>query len=101
MDRVERSEHLRVERRVVVTGGVQGVGFRAFVRDAARSLGVIGWTRNLPDGSVEVEAAGDEGAMAAFVGRLRSGPVWIHVTEVRDEPRSAADALPDPFTILR
>jgi acylphosphatase len=100
MDGVGKGE-TRVECRMVVSGRVQGVGFRAFLRDRARALRVAGWARNLPDGAVEIEAGGEGGAMAEFVRSVRAGPPWARVASVSEEPRSAGDALPDPFTILR
>jgi acylphosphatase len=60
-----------VRRRVVVTGRVQGVWFRESCRQEAEALGVTGWVRNLPDGTVE---GGFEGASAA-VDRLVA---WCH-----------------------
>jgi acylphosphatase len=86
---------------MIVTGRVQGVGFRAFARDAARALGVHGWVRNAPDGSVEIEASGGADAMAAFARRVRAGPPWARVAAVREEARAVAGPLPDPFTVLR
>ncbi len=61
-------------RRFVVSGRVQGVGFRWFVRNAARELGLTGWVRNLADGRVEAEASGPPEALDAFERRLREGP---------------------------
>jgi acylphosphatase len=61
-------------RRAVVKGRVQGVGFRFFAERAARELGVRGWVRNLPDGSVETVAEGDEEAVRRYLERLRTGP---------------------------
>ncbi len=55
-------------------GRVQGVGFRAFVSRRADELALGGWVRNLPDGSVEVEATGEEAALRSFVEAVRSGP---------------------------
>jgi len=62
-------------RRIAVRGRVQGVGFRFFAERAARELGVRGWVRNLPDGSVESVAEGDDAAVAAYVARLERGPL--------------------------
>jgi acylphosphatase len=100
MDRVANDEPL-VELRLIVSGSVQGVGFRAFVRDTARALGVKGWTRNLADGSVELEAGGGAAAIAEFRRRVGAGPAWAEVSYVLEGPRRFADALPDPFTIVR
>jgi acylphosphatase len=61
-------------RRYVVSGRVQGVGFRFFARDAAAREGIHGFVRNLPDGAVEIEAHGDYEALIRFVGAYRRGP---------------------------
>jgi len=61
-------------RRYTVTGRVQGVGFRAFVRHHARELGLAGWVKNEPDGSVVVEASGDTDGLDELERRLRQGP---------------------------
>ncbi len=69
-------------RRAVVQGRVQGVGFRFFAERAARELGVRGWVRNLPDGSVEAVAEGDDEALATFIERLQRGPLSSRVDRV-------------------
>jgi acylphosphatase len=58
---------------LTVTGRVQGVGYRWFVRQLAESLRLSGWVRNRDDGSVEAEAEGDPGALTEFVARLKDG----------------------------
>jgi len=63
-----------VRAQIKVTGVVQGVGFRYFVRSTAAGLGLGGYVRNRPDGSVEVVAEGDRHAMSAFLGELKVGP---------------------------
>ena len=69
-------------RRALVSGTVQGVGYRAFARRAALGLGIRGHAVNLPDGRVEVLACGEAAALDAFIAELRSGPKWSRVTEV-------------------
>lgn len=64
------------------SGLVQGVFFRASARDEARRLGLTGWIRNAPDGTVEAEAQGDEDAVAQFVEFCRSGPGHAEVEEL-------------------
>ena len=71
-----------VRARIKVTGAVQGVGFRYFVRTSAVSLGVGGQVRNLPDGSVEVIAEGDRSLMSAFLKELRVGSRHARVAGV-------------------
>ncbi|HLH37532.1 MAG TPA: acylphosphatase [Bryobacteraceae bacterium] len=61
-------------RRYVISGRVQGVGFRYFAERAARAAGVTGWVRNLDDGRVEVYANGTPPQLDEFESRLRSGP---------------------------
>ena len=65
---------LIVARSVRVTGRVQGVFFRAWTQGQARELGISGWIRNCPDGSVEAHLVGDEDAVARMVERMRHGP---------------------------
>jgi len=69
-----------------VRGRVQGVGFRAFVQRHGRSLGLVGWVRNLPDGSVEVVAQGAPETLALLRDYLRRGPRWASVREVEEIP---------------
>jgi acylphosphatase len=71
--------------RLRLTGRVQGVGFRWFVRQAARELGLAGRVRNLPDGSVEALAAGDSAALASFGERLREGPPGARVAKIEEQ----------------
>jgi len=74
-----------IARRAVVAGRVQGVGFRFFAERAARELGVRGWIRNLPDGSVETVAEGEEDAVKKYLDRLRVGPRLGKVTALAAE----------------
>ncbi len=69
-------------RRYVVSGRVQGVGFRFFVERAAAVEGIGGWVGNRSDGSVEIEAEGDAEAIERFERRIRSGPPASRVDDV-------------------
>ncbi len=75
-------------RRAVVRGIVQGVGFRFYAERTARALGVRGWVRNRPDGSVESVAEGDEAAVEEYLRRLERGPSGARVDGVEIEPLS-------------
>jgi acylphosphatase len=79
-------------RRFVVSGRVQGVGFRAFAQHAARLLGVTGWARNLDDGDVEVHANGTSSQLDDFEARLRQGPRWGEVRSVTAVEVEVSDA---------
>ncbi|HEY2164464.1 MAG TPA: acylphosphatase [Gemmatimonadaceae bacterium] len=85
---------------VVVSGRVQGVGFRWFVREAAIELGLAGWVRNRSDGNVEVAADGDDAGVSHFRELLRKGPPHAMVVSVDDVP-SETKTLPHPFEIAR
>ncbi len=61
-------------RRLRIHGRVQGVFFRRWTADKAGALGVRGWVRNRRDGSVEVEAYGDDEAVEALIAACRTGP---------------------------
>ena len=73
---------MRLARRYLISGRVQGVGFRFFVESAAVREGVHGWVRNLDDGRVETAAAGDADAMERFERALREGPPGSRVDQV-------------------
>jgi acylphosphatase len=83
--------------RFIVTGRVQGVGYRWFAVKAARALGLGGYVRNLEDGSVEVVANGDASAIEKLAAALARGPAAAEVrhlarSEVRDaEPLDRFD----------
>jgi acylphosphatase len=67
-----------------VRGRVQGVGFRYFVEQAAKALGVRGWVRNDDDGSVEVYAVGTSAQLSDLAGLLWQGPRWAEVRGVAE-----------------
>ena len=69
-------------RRYLVSGAVQGVGFRYFAERAAHEIGVTGWTRNLDDGRVEVHANGTVRQLDELEMRLRQGPPRAGVRSV-------------------
>ena len=71
-----------IARRYVVKGRVQGVGFRYFTHQVAQGLGIRGWVKNLPNGTVEAYAEGDEDPMEQFLSRIRKGPSLGFVEDV-------------------
>ncbi len=64
---------------LIVSGRVQGVGFRAFVQQTARQLGVTGWVRNLGADRVEILAEGRRPALEALLAQALRGPRWARV----------------------
>jgi acylphosphatase len=77
-----------VARHVRVTGRVQGVFFRAWAQGQARELGVSGWIRNCPDGSVEAHLGGEEDCVDRMIARMRQGPsnAQVEDVEIEDAP---------------
>lgn len=71
-----------IARRFLISGRVQGVGFRHFTELTAISTGVAGWVRNRRDGRVEAVAEGAASAVAAFEAAIRTGPAHAHVDAV-------------------
>jgi acylphosphatase len=66
--------------KLAIRGRVQGVGYRAFVHRTAVALGLSGWVRNRPDGSVEAVLAGPRDAVEDMIARCRTGPRAAKVT---------------------
>jgi acylphosphatase len=73
---------LRKRAHAVIRGRVQGVFFRGDMRDRARSLGVSGWVRNNPDGTVEAELEGEEDRLDLLLSWCRRGPAGARVDDV-------------------
>jgi acylphosphatase len=71
-----------IARRFVVSGRVQGVGFRFFVVESAQVEGVHGWVRNLPDGGVEAYVEGDRESVTRMERKIRRGPPAARVERV-------------------
>ncbi|HTP95632.1 MAG TPA: acylphosphatase [Burkholderiales bacterium] len=69
-------------RRLVITGRVQGVGFRYWMTRTARGLNLSGWVRNRSDGSVEAIVQGAPDAVAAMIRQAHSGPPGAQVVNV-------------------
>ncbi len=85
--------------RILITGEVQGVGFRAFVLREALAAGVRGWVRNRRDGSLEAVLSGDAASVERLVDRCRQGPPGAIVAAIAVEP--AAEPAGDGFAVLR
>lgn len=71
-----------IARRFIIKGKVQEVGFRYYTVRTARSLGIVGAVKNLPDGTVEAIAEGSPGAMESFRRQLERGPAYAQVTSI-------------------
>ena len=68
--------------RLIITGNVQGVGFRAFVRNRAIKNNVTGWVKNLNDGSVEALLSGSQENLNKLIEITRRGTPWSKVSNV-------------------
>ena len=80
-------------RRYVVSGRVQGVGFRWFVEREANTLGLIGWVRNNFDGSVEVLATGTREQLSQLRRKLQQGPRAARVDDVDETDARPVEGL--------
>lgn len=83
----------------IVSGRVQGVLFRNFVRSKARRLGLVGTVENLPDGTVRVVAQGDESDLKRCVENLKQGSVFSRVDAVDEKWSEVKQAFKD-FRII-
>ena len=68
--------------RLIITGNVQGVGFRAFVRNRAIKNNITGWVKNLDDGSVEALLSGSQENLDKLIEITRRGTPWSNVSDV-------------------
>jgi acylphosphatase len=72
-------------KRLIISGRVQGVGFRHWMVEKAQALGVSGWVRNRLDGSVEALVAGETAAVEEFLRLCRRGPRMAEVVSIEEE----------------
>lgn len=84
--------------RVRIHGRVQGVGFRAYTARRAQELGVAGWVRNEPDGTVRVVAEGTQSELDQFLSALKHGPRTSYVERVEEEWTDGGDTF-DAFRV--
>jgi acylphosphatase len=84
---------------ILVSGDVQGVGYRAWTERLARDLKINGWVRNLADGRVEISAEGPRAALDSLIARCRRGPQAATVENVATRPIAATGA--QSFAVLR
>lgn len=84
---------------LLVSGDVQGVGFRWYCNERATAAGVGGFVRNLSDGRVEAVFEGDDAAVDAMIEWCREGPRWARVEAV--DVREESPAGVDGFAIAR
>lgn len=82
----------------IITGRVQGVWYRAWTEKEAVGLGLDGWVRNLPDGSVEALFSGPDSVVRDMIGRCRSGPPLADVDNIVETPSDPPESA--GFTIL-
>ena len=78
---------------IVVSGQVQGVGYRFFAQRAAEELKLSGWVRNLPDGRVQVQVEGPRARVEELLARLRVGPRLASVTDVAVTWKAASGSV--------
>jgi acylphosphatase len=86
---------------LVVRGRVQGVGFRWFVRETARRVGLAGWVYNRPDGDVELAAEGDDESIELLRSAVRTGPSGADVQEVHELDPPEIGVLTKPFSVRK
>ena len=86
-------------RRLLISGKVQGVWYRAACAEAATRLGVRGWARNLASGEVEALAIGPAHAVEALIAWCHEGPPKARVAAVEATDTPFPDPLPDRFSV--
>ena len=84
---------------IIVTGRVQGVGFRYFTVRCANDLGICGWVRNLPDGSVETAIQGPGETVEEMIGLLKQGPGAANVSGMEIEEIGSGSEEMSGFTM--
>ncbi|MFH0864356.1 MAG: acylphosphatase [Candidatus Gottesmanbacteria bacterium] len=85
---------------ILITGFVQGIGFRSFIRSQAKKLGLTGWVRNLHNGRVEILVQGEEEKIKKLIEACREGPSMAEVDDLTIEWNEKNEIF-DSFRILK
>ena len=80
-----------VQKHIFISGRVQGVGFRAFIRREAAVLNIKGWAKNLADGRVETIIQGDKKKVSQMIAKLREGPSYAKVENLKINDEELTD----------
>jgi len=80
-----------IQKHIYISGRVQGVGFRAFCRSTARTLGIKGWVRNLRDGRVELVIQGPPAKVEKMVENVKEGPSFAKVDDIEIKNEECED----------
>ncbi len=91
---------MKKQAHLIISGMVQGVGYRVWTRHTAKKLGITGWVTNTPDGKVEVVAQGDAAALDELIKGCHHGPPIARVDGV-DVSWDEADQSYESFDIVR
>ncbi len=91
-----------ITKHVIISGRVQGVGFRYFTKKSAESLGVSGWVKNLRSGDVEAVLQGSSESIDEMMNRLEAGPTTARVDEIKElEDKPNAQQRVNGFNVKR
>jgi acylphosphatase len=88
---------MQVLAKLKIHGRVQGVFFRQSTCEKARELGLSGWVKNMPDGTVEALAAGPENVVNELIAWCEQGPAYARVDKVDVQVFKAGEAYSEPF----
>ncbi len=80
---------------IFISGSVQGVGFRYFIKSHAKKYSVVGWVSNLPDGRLEAVFHGESQAVSELVEKCRKGPFLAEVKNLDIKEEEALDSFAD------
>lgn len=92
---------MKSSQQVIYSGRVQGVGFRYSVKQLAKGFDVTGWVRNLPDGTVEMQAEGEPAEVDAFIAAIAASHLGGYIKEARQQALEPAAAATNGFEIRR
>lgn len=81
----------KLRAQMIVSGRVQGVGFRFSTKRKAKAFGICGWVKNLPDQTVEIEAEAEEEQLYQFIEEIKAGP--SPAAKITDVKLSVSDQL--------